>query len=55
MCIAASSPHLDTWRVLGELAEGELSVFTDPVASPTGFPFKVLELKGTLSDKDRYM
>ena len=24
------------------------------VASPTGFPFKVLELKGTLSDKDLY-
>jgi nitronate monooxygenase len=25
-------------------------VFTDPVASPTGFPFKVLQLPGTLSE-----
>jgi len=41
-------------RVLKDLSEGELSVFTDPVASPTGFPFKVLELDGTLSDKDKY-
>jgi len=41
-------------RVLGELQEGDLRVFTDPVASPTGFPFKVLELEGTLSDKDKY-
>ena len=40
-------------RILSELAEGDLSVFTDPVASPTGFPFKVLELKGTLSDKEK--
>jgi nitronate monooxygenase len=29
---------------------GEAKVFTDPVASPTGFPFKVLKLPGTLSD-----
>ena len=30
--------------------EGRLSVFTDPLASPTGFPFKVVQLPGTLSD-----
>ena len=29
---------------------GEISVVTDPLASPTGFPFKVVELEGTLSD-----
>jgi len=28
---------------------GEARVFTDPVASPTGFPFKVVELPNTLS------
>ncbi len=33
---------------------GEIDVRTDPVASPTGFPFKVLELTDTLSDKDVY-
>src|SRR6185312_3290328 len=26
------------------------SVFTDPLASPTGFPFKVVQLPGTASD-----
>lgn len=31
---------------------GNLSVFTDPLASPTGFPFKVVELEGTMSEKD---
>jgi len=30
--------------------EGRLRVFTDPLASPTGFPFKVVQLPGTLSD-----
>ncbi len=29
-------------------------VFTDPVASPTGFPFKVVELSGTLADEEVY-
>ena len=29
---------------------GQTRVFTDPLASPTGFPFKVLQLPGTLSD-----
>jgi nitronate monooxygenase len=30
--------------------EGKARVFTDPLASPTGFPFKVVQLPGTLSD-----
>lgn len=34
--------------------DGTLRVFTDPVASPTGFPFKVLAIPGTLSDPDLY-
>jgi NAD(P)H-dependent flavin oxidoreductase YrpB (nitropropane dioxygenase family) len=29
-------------------------VRTDPLASPTGFPFKVVSLPGTLSDSDTY-
>jgi NAD(P)H-dependent flavin oxidoreductase YrpB (nitropropane dioxygenase family) len=33
---------------------GTAHVFTDPVASPTGFPFKVLEMNGTLSDPALY-
>jgi NAD(P)H-dependent flavin oxidoreductase YrpB (nitropropane dioxygenase family) len=30
--------------------EGKCRVFTDPLASPTGFPFKVVQLPGTQSD-----
>ena len=30
--------------------EGKLRVFTDPLASPTGFPFKVVQLPGSLSE-----
>ncbi len=33
---------------------GTLRVRTDPLASPTGFPFKVLQLLGTLSEEARY-
>lgn len=33
---------------------GAACVFTDPVASPTGFPFKVLRVNGTLSDAGEY-
>lgn len=32
----------------------EAGIFTDPVASPTGFPFKVAQVEGTLSDSDVY-
>lgn len=34
--------------------QGQAHVFTDPFASPTGFPFKVLDLAGTLSDQELY-
>ena len=33
---------------------GMAQVFTDPKASPTGFPFKVAKLAGTLSDPEVY-
>jgi NAD(P)H-dependent flavin oxidoreductase YrpB (nitropropane dioxygenase family) len=33
---------------------GRLDVVTDAVASPTGFPFKVVQSKGTLSDRIMY-
>jgi NAD(P)H-dependent flavin oxidoreductase YrpB (nitropropane dioxygenase family) len=34
--------------------EGRAGVFTDPVASPTGFPFKVVRMEGTLSEQADY-
>lgn len=46
-------PDLRT-DLLAKLAEEELVVRNDPVASPTGFPFKVAELAGTLSDDAAY-
>lgn len=39
-------------EVLAEVVAGRVTVFTDPLASPTGFPFKVVELEGTLSQGD---
>lgn len=36
--------------VLARSAAGQLKVFTDSLVSPTGFPFKVLQLDGTLSE-----
>ena len=45
----------DVKRHVLELSrEGEAHIYTDPVASPTGFPFKVVELEGTLSDPAVY-
>ena len=38
-------------RVLREACEGGALVLTSATASPTGFPFKVLRLDGTLSDE----
>lgn len=35
--------------------EKNTKVFTDPRASPTGFPFKVAQLEGSLSEKEDYM
>jgi nitronate monooxygenase len=33
---------------------GKVDHFTDPHASPTGFPFKVVQMEGTLSEKHLY-
>ena len=41
-------------RVLEESSAGTATVFTDPIASPTGFPFKVVQLAGTLSGEAVY-
>ncbi|MFD1731487.1 hypothetical protein ACFSC4_11130 [Deinococcus malanensis] len=41
-------------RTLDAIREGQASVFTDPLASPTGFPFKVVQLDNTLSEPELY-
>jgi nitronate monooxygenase len=39
-------------EIIRRLTGGGVEVFTDPLASPTGFPFKVATIAGTLSDPD---
>jgi nitronate monooxygenase len=41
-------------RVIEQALSGTVDVVCDPVASPTGFPFKVVQLDGTLSDARTY-
>jgi len=41
-------------RVLAMSQSGEAKIFTDPVASPTGFPFKVVQMPDTNSDAPNY-
>ncbi len=39
-------------RVLAAVAAGEISVRTDPIASPTGFPFKLIETASIAQQDD---
>jgi len=41
-------------HVLQCIAVGRDTVFTDPVASPAGLPFKIVQLEGTLSESRLY-
>ncbi|MHB8795253.1 MAG: beta/alpha barrel domain-containing protein [Candidatus Nanopelagicales bacterium] len=41
-------------RLVAGILDGSLHVSTDPLASPTGFPFKVAHLAGTMSDDSVY-
>ena len=46
-------PALRT-ELLAELGAGSLGVRNDPLASPTGFPFKVASVPGSLSEPETY-
>ncbi len=41
-------------QILEESRQKRAGVFTDPVASPTGFPIKVVQLAGTAADEQVY-
>lgn len=41
-------------KLLEKLRNDELVVINDPLASPTGFPFKIAKVAGTQSDDDVY-
>jgi nitronate monooxygenase len=40
--------------LIAKIKRGESSVFTDPLSSPTGFPFKSAQLEGTISEPEVY-
>ena len=42
-------------QAIRDSLHNRLSVFTDPVASPTGFPFKVVQMVQTLSHEPSYL
>jgi len=54
LCNESGMDHATKTALLAKLLKGEAVVFTSPVASPTGFPFKVALLEDTLSDADIY-
>ncbi|HET6205889.1 MAG TPA: nitronate monooxygenase [Terracidiphilus sp.] len=41
-------------ELLAKAADGTAQVFTDPLASPTGFPFKVASVSGSASERQVY-
>lgn len=41
-------------QVIAKVLRKQERVYTDPVASPTGFPFKVVQLENTMSQKEEY-
>ncbi len=41
-------------RLLRKVLDHQAQVLTSPVASPTGFPFKVAQLEGTMSEQEVY-
>ncbi|MBN1516119.1 nitronate monooxygenase [Candidatus Sumerlaeota bacterium] len=42
-------------ELLAQARRGECRIFTDPLASPTGFPFKVAQIEGTNSQQEVYL
>jgi nitronate monooxygenase len=53
-CEESGLDHELKERVLAMSRTGRARVFTDPIASPTGFPFKVLQMENTHSDSTIY-
>ncbi len=41
-------------KILKDVASGHARVFTDPLASPTSFPFKVVQVEGSVSEHAVY-
>lgn len=53
-CVESGLSEENRLSVLRDAREGTARIFTDPLASPTGFPFKVVPVKGSLSEQAVY-
>ena len=53
-CEESGLSHQLKEHVLARSRTREARVFVDPIASPTGFPFKVVQMENTLSDSTAY-
>ena len=54
LCVEAGVTTEFRHALIQKALDGKAEVFTDPLASPTGFPFKVARLEGTLSEPEVY-
>jgi len=54
LCVESGMTSDVRLALIRKALAGEGRAFTDPVASPTGFPFKVAQLEGTLSEASVY-
>lgn len=54
-CEESGLPESTKREVIALSLKNRVSVYTDPLASPTGFPFKVLQLAGTLSEETTFL
>ena len=41
-------------RIMQKVLKRQITVLTNPIVSPTGFPFKVVQLAGTMSEPEIY-
>lgn len=53
-CVESGLREEERRRVAHDVLEGTVPVLTDPLASPTGFPFKVVQVEGTVADPEVY-
>jgi NAD(P)H-dependent flavin oxidoreductase YrpB (nitropropane dioxygenase family) len=54
LCRESGMADTHKYRLLEQAARGQVNIRTDGRASPTGFPFKIAELDGTLSEEQVY-
>lgn len=53
-CMESGLAHDYKQTILTHVASGTARVFTDPLASPTHFPFKIVQMEGSLSEHEVY-